>query len=556
MRRQKVNNNIALIGFSATGKSTVAKKVAEGLNWDFVDTDDEVVRLSGKAIPEIFEHDGEDKFRQLEREALRQACRKEKTVIAAGGGAIVEPGNQELLLETSIIVCLEARAETIYQRLLRDTLYSSNPVVRPLLAGDNPLERIKQLKASRQPYYAIADWTVHTDNLTLEEVSQEVIRGWRYANYRREDGGRFVETDLACKVETVTGHYPVFVGWGLLDKLGEKMRQAGLSGTAIIISDETVFSIYGSRVKRILETGGFVVNCCLVPPGEAMKNIDQAVKIYDFLIEHYVERNDVIVALGGGMVGDLAGFVAATFLRGLPWLQVPTSLMAMADASIGGKVAIDHRRGKNLIGAFYQPRLVLADIQTLATLPRCELISGWAEVIKYGLILDAEFFKLLEVNAEDLISLTPDITSKVITRSANIKAQVVAEDERETGKRIILNYGHTIAHGLETATKYERFLHGEAVAIGMMGAAKLSQRLGLLSQKAVECQKTLLEKFHLPVGCSGVKLPDVLAAMELDKKMRSKAIQWVLLEDIGRAVIRSDVPKNEVLNVLKEVVKA
>jgi len=556
MRRQKVNNNIALIGFSATGKSTVARKVAEGLNWDFVDTDDEVVRLSGKAIPEVFEQDGEDKFRQLEHEALRQACRKEKVVIATGGGAIIEPGNQELLLETSVIVCLEARAETIYQRLLQDTLYSSNPVVRPLLAGDNPLERIRQLKVSRQPYYAIADWTVHTDNLTLAEVSQEVIRGWRYANYHRKDGGRFVEADLACKVETAAGHYPVFVGWGLLGKLGEKMRQAGLSGTVTIISDEVVFSIYGAQVKRALETDGFVVNCCLVPPGEATKNIDQAVKIYDFLIEHHVERNDVIVALGGGMVGDLAGFVAATFLRGLPWLQVPTSLMAMADASIGGKVAIDHPRGKNLIGAFYQPHLVLVDIQTLTTLPQRELVSGWSEVIKYGLILDAEFFRLLEVNAEDLIRLAPDITAEVIARSASIKAQVVAEDERETGKRIILNYGHTIAHGLETATKYERFLHGEAVAIGMMGAAKLSCRLGLLSQKAVERQKALFEKFHLSFDCSGVKLPDVLAAMELDKKMRSKAIQWVLLEDIGRAVVRSGVPQNEVLNVLKEVVKA
>ncbi len=556
MRRQKVNNNIALIGFSATGKSTVARKVAEGLNWDFVDTDDEVVRLSGKAIPEVFEQDGEDKFRQLEHEALRQACRKEKVVIATGGGAIIEPGNQELLLETSVIVCLEARAETIYKRLLQDTLYSSNPVVRPLLAGDNPLERIRQLKVSRQPYYAIADWTVHTDNLTLAEVSQEVIRGWRYANYHRKDGERFVEADLACKVETAAGHYPVFVGWGLLGKLGEKMRQAGLSGTVTIISDEVVFSIYGAQVKRALETDGFVVNCCLVPPGEATKNIDQAVKIYDFLIEHHVERNDVIVALGGGMVGDLAGFVAATFLRGLPWLQVPTSLMAMADASIGGKVAIDHPRGKNLIGAFYQPHLVLVDIQTLTTLPQRELISGWSEVIKYGLILDAEFFRLLEANAEDLIRLTPDITSKVIARSASIKAQVVAEDERETGKRIILNYGHTIAHGLETATEYERFLHGEAVAIGMMGAAKLSCRLGLLSQKAVERQKALLEKFQSPFDCSGVKLPDVLAAMELDKKVRSKAIQWVLLEDIGKAVVRSDVPGSEVLNVLKEVVKA
>jgi len=551
----KANSNIALIGFSATGKSIVARKVAQLLNCDFVDTDDEIVKLAGKAIRDIFQQDGEDKFRQLEREALRQACYREKVVIATGGGAIIDPGNRELLVETSVVVYLEARAETIHHRLLRDAFYSSNPVVRPLLDGDNPLERIRQLKISRQPYYAIADWTVHTDNLTLEEVSQEVIKGWRYVNRGREEEKQPMESDLVCKVETATARYPVYVGWGILDKLGEKMRQAGLSGTINIISDEIVFPIYGTRVKKALENDGFVVNCCLVPPGEATKNIDQAVKIYDFLIEHHAERKDIIVALGGGMIGDLAGFAAATFLRGLPWLQVPTSLVAMADASIGGKVAIDHPRGKNLIGAFYQPRLVLADVQTLTTLPQRELTSGWSEIIKHSLILDIGFFQLLEANAEDLIRLTPDITSKVIAHSATIKAQVVAEDERETGKRIILNYGHTIAHGLEAASKYERFLHGEAVAIGMMAAAKLSHRLGLLSQNAVERQKALLEKFHLPTDCSGVNLADVLTAMELDKKVRGKAIQWVLLEDIGKVAIRSDVPQSELSNVLKQVVK-
>jgi 3-dehydroquinate synthase len=333
------------------------------------------------------------------------------------------------------------------------------------------------------------------------------------------------------------------------------MKQAGLSGTANIISDEIVFSIYGARVKKTLEKAGFAVNSCVVPPGEASKNITQAVKIYDYLIQRRVERNDVIVALGGGMVGDLAGFVAATFLRGLPWLQVPTSLIAMTDASIGGKVAVDHPQGKNLIGAFYQPCLVLTDVKTLTTLPQRELTSGWAEVIKHGLILDADLLQLLEDNAKDLITLKPDITSEVIARSAAIKCQVVSEDEREIGIRTILNYGHTIAHGLETATKYERFLHGEAVAIGMMGAAKLSHRLKLLSEKAVERHRVILQKFGLPTDCSGVALNDVLVAMELDKKVRGKAIRWILLKDIGQAVIRSDVPGKDVLSVLQEVIK-
>lgn len=553
MHRPKPNRNIALTGFSATGKSTVAKKVAEFLNWAFIDTDDEIVRISGKPIPEIFAQNGESEFRRLEREVLREACRKRNVVIATGGGAILDPVNQELLCKTSVVICLEAKPETIYQRLLRDGIYSSNPVVRPLLVADNPEERIKQLKAYRQPYYGIADWTVHTDNLTVQEVSQEVIKGWRYII--RTEGKRSDDPDLACEVKTATSSYPIFVGWGLLSKLGDKMRQAGLSGTANLISDEVVFSIYGARVRETLEKSDFNVNCCVVPPGEATKNIAQAVKIYDFLVERHTERTDVIVALGGGMVGDLAGFVAATFARGLPWLQVPTTLIAMADASIGGKVAVDHPRGKNLIGAFYQPSLVLEDIQTLTTLPEREFISGWAEIIKHGLILDGELFELMEGNVDRLIKLIPDITLNIIVRSACLKAQVVAEDERETGRRIILNYGHTIAHGLEAATRYRRFLHGEAVAIGMMGEAKLSNRLGLLPQHVVERLEALLQRFNLPTFCSRVALADVLAAMKLDKKVRGKEIQWVLPVDIGKVTIRGDVPQKEVVGVLKEVIK-
>lgn len=257
-----------------------------------------------------------------------------------------------------------------------------------------------------------------------------------------------------------------------------------------------------------------------------------------------------------GGVGDLAGFVAATFLRGMPWIQVPTSLMAMVDASIGGKVGVNHPQGKNLIGAFYQPRFVLADVQTLSTLPQRELISGWAEVVKYGLILDKAFFKFLEDNADQLLKLEPDVVSQAIDRSAAIKAQIVSQDEKERGIRTILNYGHTIAHGMEAATQYRRLLHGEAMAIGMMGAARLSQKLGLLSPEAVGRQQSLLHRFGLPskYHCErGESISAVTGAMELDKKIRAKAIRWVLLEDIGRAAIRSDVSRQDVLDVIREL---
>jgi len=547
--------NLIVTGFSGTGKSLVAKEIAGRLNWDFIDTDDEIVKQTGKPIAEIFRQDGEARFRELEREAIRKACGQRQTVIAIGGGAIVDPQNYELLAKTGLIVCLEAKPETIYERLFREAACSPETEVRPLLATDKPLERIRELKASRQSYYDNVDWTVHTDNLNIGQVAEEVIRGLRsFAGFVSLSARSDVDKDIACLVETATQSYPIFVGYGLLDKLGEKMKQAALSGTATVISDENVFSFYGSKVEGILKDAGFAVNPFVVPPGEETKNIDYANKIYDFLVKHRAERDDVIIALGGGMVGDLAGFVAATFLRGIFWVQVPTSLVAMVDASIGGKVGVNHPEGKNLIGAFYQPNLVLADCEALTTLPQRELTSGWAEVIKHALILDGEFFQFLESNVNGLTKLEPELLTRAIARSAAIKAQVVSQDEKEReGKRTVLNYGHTIAHGLEASTQYKRFLHGEAVAIGMMGAAKLSQRLVLLSSDAVERQRALLQKFGLPTGFSGLDLTGITRAMQLDKKVKEKAIRWVLLQDIGTVVIRSDVPQKEVLAVLQEL---
>jgi shikimate kinase/3-dehydroquinate synthase len=566
MKLDRRITNLIITGFSGTGKSLVAMEVALRLNWDFLDTDDEIIKQTGKPIAEIFRQDGEDKFRELERETIRKACQQKQRVIAIGGGAIVDPHNYELLAKTGLIVCLEAKPETIYERLFHEAACSPETEVRPLLANDNPLERIRQLKTSRQPYYANVDWTVHTDNLNISQVAEEIIRAWRLlrrthphlnplpSRERKLGSQAEANDDVACLVETATQSYPVFVGYGLLDKLGEKMKQATLSGTATVISDENVFSLYGSKVEGILKDAGFAVNSFIVPPGEETKSVDYAIKIYDFLVEHRAERDDIIIALGGGMVGDLAGFIAATFLRGMPWVQVPTSLVAMVDASVGGKVGVNHPNGKNLIGAFYQPNLVLADCQTLTTLPQRELTSGWAEVIKHGVILDEEFFQFLESNVSRLTKLEPKSLTRAIARSAAIKAQVVSQDEKEReGKRTILNYGHTIAHGLEAATQYKRFLHGEAVAIGMVGAARLSQRLGLLPSAAVERQQALLQKFGLPTGFSGLGLTEITRAMELDKKTKEKAIRWVLLQDIGKVVIRSDVPQQDVLVVLQEL---
>jgi len=561
---RKFARNIILTGFSYTGKTTVGQEVARRLGWAFIDIDDEIVRLSGKPIPEIFAQDGESRFRELEKAVLNKVCQSKDVVISTGGGAVVDDANRELMLQSGVVICMEATPATIYQRMLRDAVDKQDSVIRPLLADDEPLKRIESLKASRQPYYAICDWTVNTDYISQDEVSEEVIRGFEQVRKAKTAATITQEPDVlnhqpssvAAVVTTATESYPIFVGSGLLDQLGIHMRNAGIKGRAYIVSDDQVFPIYGTGVKQVLEEADFTVDCFTVPKGENSKSVETAVSIYNWLVEKRCERGDSIVALGGGVIGDLAGFVAATFLRGLPLVQVPTTLVGMVDSSIGGKTAINHPQAKNLIGAFYQPRLVLSDIQTLTTLPKREMVSGWAEVIKHAMIQDPDLATLLEERFQELLRLDKDITTKVIAQSAAIKARVVSEDEKEAGLRTILNYGHTIAHGLEAATGYGHFLHGEAVSIGMVGAALISEQMKLLTSDIVKRQQALLESFGLPTTCPGVEITSILKAMELDKKVSGKAMRWVLLTDVGQPVIREDVSPEVLKSVLKELIKA
>ncbi len=541
---QRADSNIILIGFSTTGKSEVGQEVARRLGWRFVDTDEEIVRSAAKSIPEIFEQDGEESFRILERESLIYACKHPNTVIAAGGGATLRPENQCLMREKGMVVCLEAKAETILKRLQQDI--ELHGPLRPLLNVAEPLERIRLLNESRQPYYAVADWTIHTDNLTPPEVSQEVIRGWYY--WRRN---RSADEPATPMVFTTSRNYPILIEWGLLDRAGEEISRAGVTGNLYLVSDDIVFPLHGARLEASLRRSGFNVFSFVVPSGEPTKTLSNAISIYEWLVKNHAEREDTIVALGGGMVGDLAGFVASTFLRGLSLVQIPTTLVAMADASIGGKTAVNLPQAKNLIGSFYQPHLVIADVSTLVTLPLREQVSGWAETIKHSLILNADLFEFLERNTTALLNLDTELTVLALKRSADIKAQIVSEDEREQqGRRTLLNYGHTIAHGLEAAMGYEYFLHGEAVAIGMTGAARLSHELGILSAREVQRQEELLKRFGLPISCSGVNLADILRAMRLDKKSRGGVVHWVLLQRIGHAVIRGDIPQETILEIL------
>ena len=361
---------------------------------------------------------------------------------------------------------------------------------------------------------------------------------------------------LAAVVETSRGDYKVLADRGLLGRLGPEMREAGLGGRAFIVADAALYPAGARRVQDALESAGFPAHVLALASGEGTKNMDVARRVYGWLSGLRAERIDAVIALGGGMIGDLAGFVAATWLRGVPLVQVPTSLAAMVDACLGGKTAVNLPEGKNLVGAFYQPRLVLADIDFLDTLPERELIAGWAEAIKHGLILDAELLATFEEHADEMMAMKGDVPVAAIRRSMRIKAEVVSVDEFETGQtRILLNYGHTVGHALEAVTGYGRFLHGEAVSIGMTAAVHIAHRLGMVDAGLVERQRAVLERFGLPSSAHAVSPDEVLEATRSDKKSRGGTILWVLLEGPGRAVIRRDVPEKLVREAVAEIVE-
>jgi 3-dehydroquinate synthase len=347
-------------------------------------------------------------------------------------------------------------------------------------------------------------------------------------------------------VEAASGAYAVHCRAGALDALGALMREAGLRGAAILISDEAVAALHGGRACAALRDAGFEPHVAAFPAGEASKNLRTVERLYDALLDARAERTSPVVALGGGVVGDVAGFVAATYLRGVPFVQCPTSLLAMVDAAIGGKVGIDHARGKNLIGAFYPPRLVVEDPALLATLPVRSLREGFAEIIKHGLIMDPPMLDVLERDASRFLAADPDAMTELVARNAALKAGVVSEDEREGGRRTILNYGHTLGHAIEAVTGYRDVRHGEAISAGMMAAAAIGEAMGVTPPAVAERQRALFARYGLPARLPGIDVDAVVAATALDKKVAAKRVRWVLLEDFGRPVLRDDVPDDVV----------
>jgi 3-dehydroquinate synthase len=350
------------------------------------------------------------------------------------------------------------------------------------------------------------------------------------------------------KVSLGARSYPITIGSGWLDELGSRVRDVigPKALRAVVVTDSRVAPLYVPRVLESLRAAGFAASEIQIPEGEQHKNLAWLALVYDRLLESQIDRGSPVVAVGGGVVGDLAGFAAATILRGVPLVQVPTTLLAQVDAAIGGKTAINHAAGKNLIGAFHQPRLVAIDLDTLKTLPRREYVAGLAEVVKYAAILDERMFLELEENADALLRQEPRPLEDVVARCCRLKAGVVEADEQEGDLRAVLNFGHTIGHAIETLTEYRRYLHGEAVAIGMVCAARLSIAKGALGRAEANRIESLLAKLGLPTTVPNELAADQIAlAIEVDKKATGGKIKFVCLAAIGKTTFEM-LPASEI----------
>lgn len=355
-------------------------------------------------------------------------------------------------------------------------------------------------------------------------------------------------------VDLPRNDYDILIGSDIDDNIVATVKKFNLSEEVMVVSDSNVGKIYAAETCEMLKSAGLTPTTYLIPAGEKSKSLAMAESVITRAIDAGLDRHSAIFALGGGVVGDLAGFVAATYMRGIPFFQMPTSLLAQVDSSVGGKVAVNHSMGKNLIGAFYQPLAVFVNLHCLGTLPKRELHTGLGEVIKYGVIYDADFFEFLEKHADDILSMEQSSIAHIVKRSCEIKADVVAKDERDNGLRGILNFGHTIGHAIEKETHYTRYNHGEAVAIGMIGAAELSRLLGLCDESSVKRVASLVERLHLPTRAEGCELAPMMRDILRDKKTVNGNVHWVLVNEIGRVEIRGDVPNELVEKAIQKII--
>jgi shikimate kinase/3-dehydroquinate synthase len=528
------NNNIFLVGLMGSGKTTIGRQLAKRLGKRFVDSDHEIEARTGASIPLIFDIEGEASFRRREADVIRDLSSQRGIVLATGGGAVLDAGTRARLAERGTVIYLRAHVNSILQRVAHDKN-------RPLLRTPDPRRTLELLTAQREPLYReVAHLIIDTGRPNVQSMVQTILE--QLAALARKSAIASMNSPFpsvsadsspfTLNVDLGERSYPIAIGPGLLDDADLVVRYVNGRQVAIV-TNTTVAPLYLEKVAAPLRAAGRDVLEIILEDGEQYKNWESLMQIFDAMLAHKCDRKTTVVALGGGVIGDMAGFAAASYMRGVPFVQIPTTLLAQVDSSVGGKTGLNHPLGKNMIGAFYQPRAVLADTATLATLPARELAAGLAEVIKHGAILDADFFNWLEQNMARLVARDPVALAHAIARSCEIKADVVRRDEREGGLRAVLNFGHTFGHAIEAGLGYGNWLHGEAVGCGMVMAADLSQRLGQIDAAAATRVKALVAAAGLPVAAPDLGTERWLELMAVDKKNEGGAIRFILLKPLG-----------------------
>jgi len=560
------NAPLILAGFMGTGKTTVSRLCAQRLDLPFIDADAEIELREGMSIPHIFERHGEAYFRQREREFAAEIAQRGGCVVATGGGMVVDDDSRTILLSSGVCVCLVATPEAILKRVGGEAAAQK----RPMLTGENVTARITQLLQDRSPKYAHFHYHLDTSERTAGEVAELVADIYAAEKAR-----------TPVNIPEARARYDIVVGDGVLDQLGFMLTGKGWNAPYAIVSDTNVSSHHGQRAIQALKRAGLSGCMHIMHPGEAHKTLASVEAMYRAFSTYGLERNSPVIALGGGVVGDVAGFAAATYLRGVPFVPVPTTVLAMADSSVGGKVGVDTSFGKNLVGAFKQPDLVVMDMGTLRTLPIRELRCGMAEVVKSALLVGgAPYMRLVSwLNAAPLsnIKAAPGglgnahaagswVTGDLIDATVDaflMKRDIVQADPFERGRRAVLNLGHTFGHGIEAWSAFQ-IQHGEAVSLGMVCAARLSQSLGVCSQADAQGVIELLRLVGLPTS-----MPDVYRftqglsfdgdkiwqTMQADKKKRAGKLRFVLLRAPGDVIVSEDVSETLARSALASLAK-
>ncbi|SFU95736.1 3-dehydroquinate synthase [Pseudoduganella namucuonensis] len=515
------------------GKTTIGRLLARKLGLQFVDSDHEIEARTGASIPWIFEIEGEPSFRRREAEVIRDLTAQQGIVLATGGGAILDPDSRALLRERGTVIYLRASVSSILQR----TAHDKN---RPLLQTADPRKKLEELMLQREPLYEeMAHIVIDTGRPNVQSMVHTILNQLDVLACQAASNcvtqaqpSMSEQTTILLNVDLGERSYPISIGPGLLND-GALLARHAVGNKVAIVTNTTVAPLYLDTVRDALRANGKEVIEIILPDGEEYKNWASLMQVFDSLLAHKADRKTTLLALGGGVIGDLTGYAAASYMRGVDFIQVPTTLLSQVDSSVGGKTGINHPLGKNMIGAFYQPRVVIADTSSLETLPDRELSAGLAEVIKHGAIIDAEFFDWIEANIDKLVGRDKGALAYAIARSCEIKADVVRQDEREGGLRAILNFGHTFGHAIEAGLGYGEWLHGEAVGCGMVMAADLSQRMGYIDAETVERLRALVAAAGLPVAAPDLGAERWLELMEVDKKNEGGAIKFILLKPLG-----------------------